>query len=196
MTGIDKICERISAQADEVCREILTRAEEEAQAVCKEGERIAKEESDAILSRGTAQATEREARLAGVAELEAKKLHLKTKQAMIDGAFSEALDVLCAFSDERRVNLLAALAAKGAVTGSERVLCTASDRDAIGAAVVKKANALLGERGNLTLAEEVASAKGGIILAEGNMEINCTFETILRQMHDTLSGEVADILFQ
>ena len=196
MTGIDKICERISLQADEVCREILDRAEEEVCAIRAEGDRAAKAESDAILTRGKAQATEREARLAGVAELEAKKLHLKTKQSMIDGAFDEALAALCAFPDDRRTALLASLAANGAVTGSERVICTAADRESIGRAVVDAANGILGAKGNLTLAEETSDAKGGVILAEGNMEVNCTFEIILRQMHDDLSGEVAEILFQ
>jgi len=196
MTGIDKICERISGQADEVCREILSRAEEEVLSVRAECSRIAAEESEAIVTRGKAQATEREARLSGVAELEAKKLHLKTKQSMIDGAFAEALSALCAFPDDRRTKLLASLAAKGAVTGNERVICTKADRDTIGAAVVKAANELLGAKGNLTLAEETLTAKGGVILAAGTIEINCTFETILRQMHDDLSGEVAEILFQ
>lgn len=196
MTGIDKICERISLQADEVCREILARAEEEVCAIREEGDRTAAAEADAILARGKAQATEREARLAGVAELEAKKLHLKTKQSMIDSAYDEALASLCAFPDDRRTKLLASLAAKGAVTGSERVICIASDRESIGDAVVKAANDILGAKGNLTLAEETSGAKGGVILAEGNMEINCTFEIILRQMHDDLSGEVAEILFQ
>ncbi|MBQ3055722.1 MAG: hypothetical protein IJC88_06420 [Oscillospiraceae bacterium] len=196
MTGIDKICERISLQADEVCREILSRAEEEVQAVRAECSRTAAEESEAIVTRGKAQATEREARLSGVAELEAKKLHLKTKQSMIDAAFEEALSMLCAFSDERRTALLASLAANGAVSGAERVIFTKADRDTVGAAVISEANKKLGARGKLTLAEETTEAKGGVILAEGNLEINCTFETILRQMHDDLSGEVAEILFQ
>lgn len=196
MTGIDKICERILKQAEDACQETLSRAAAEAQEIRASYEKTAKSEAESIVARGTAQAAEREARLAGVAELEAKKLHLKTKQSMIDQAYAEALSALCAFSKERRVKLLASLAAKAAVSGSERVIMSEQDRAAIGKTVVDAANAILGARGKLTLAEETRAMQGGVILAEGSMEINCTFETILRQMHDAISGEVAEILFQ
>ena len=196
MTGIDKICERISQQAEDTYREILSRAEEEAQEIRANCDRLAKEESDVIIARGTEQAKEREARLAGVAELEAKKLQLKTKQSMIDQAFLEAQSILCALPDERRIALLSALAAKAAVSGNERVICTKEDRASIGDKIVSAANSILKERGKLTLAEETLAACGGIVLAEGSMEINCTYETMLRGMHDDLSGEVCEILFQ
>ncbi len=196
MTGIDKICERILKQAEDACGEVLSRAEAEAQEIRANCDRTAKEEAETIITRGKVQAAEREARLAGVAELEAKKLHLKTKQSMIDQAFSEALSALCAFPEERRVKLLASLAAKASVSGSECVICTKADRKTIGTKVVDAANALLGARGKLTLSEETRDMQGGVVLAEGSMEINCTFETMLRQMHDALSGEVAEILFQ
>lgn len=196
MTGIEQICERISKQAQDAANEILSRAAAEEATIRASYEQTAKQESETVLARGRAQAAEREARLTGVAELEAKKLHLKTKQSMIDQAFADALSALNAFPEDRRVKLLSALVAKAAVSGSERVVCSKEDRASIGAKIVESANTLLGKRGNLTLADETREMQGGVILAEGSMEINCTYETILRQLRDELSGEVAALLFQ
>jgi len=46
-----------------------------------------------------------------------------------------------------------------------------------------------------TLAEETREMAGGLILKDGNIEINCAFETRLRFLQECMVGEVADILF-
>ena len=61
--------------------------------------------------------------------------------------------------------------------------------------VVSGASALLNGTGMLTLAEETRPMDGGFILSDGAVEVNCTFDTLIRLQRGALAGEVAKVLF-
>lgn len=62
--------------------------------------------------------------------------------------------------------------------------------------MVAGASAILAGTGMLTLAEETRPIKGGVILSDGEVEVNCTFETLIRLQREAMSGEVAAALFE
>ena len=47
----------------------------------------------------------------------------------------------------------------------------------------------------LTLAQETREMDGGLILRDGQVEVNCAFETQLRVLREDMTAEVAAILF-
>ena len=49
--------------------------------------------------------------------------------------------------------------------------------------------------GMLTLSEQTRPIRGGFVLSDGEVEVNCTFETLVRVRREKLEKEVADILF-
>ena len=49
--------------------------------------------------------------------------------------------------------------------------------------------------GMLTLAEETRDIQGGFIMVDGDVEINCAFETLVRLQREKLERKVADALF-
>lgn len=61
--------------------------------------------------------------------------------------------------------------------------------------VVTGASALLQGTAMLTLAEETREMDGGLILRDGQVEVNCAFETQLRVLREDMTAEVAAILF-
>ena len=61
--------------------------------------------------------------------------------------------------------------------------------------VVTGANALLQGTAMLTLADETREMEGGLILRDGNVEVNCAFETQLRVLRETMAADIAAILF-
>ena len=61
--------------------------------------------------------------------------------------------------------------------------------------VVTGASALLQGTAMLTLAEETRPMDGGFILSDGAVEVNCTFDTLIRLQRGALAGEVAKVLF-
>ncbi len=52
-----------------------------------------------------------------------------------------------------------------------------------------------GASGGVTLAEETRSLKGGFIMLDGDVEINCDFDTLVRLQRSELELEVAGMLF-
>lgn len=50
--------------------------------------------------------------------------------------------------------------------------------------------------GMLTLAEETRDIRGGFIMVDGDVEINCAFETLVRLQREQMEKKVADVLFE
>ena len=61
--------------------------------------------------------------------------------------------------------------------------------------VIAGASAALSGAGTLTLSEETRPMDGGFILSDGAVEVNCTFDTLIRLQRGALAGEVAKVLF-
>ena len=72
---------------------------------------------------------------------------------------------------------------------------TASRAGAVLDRVVTGASAVLSGTGMLTLAEESRPMAGGLILRDGRVETNCSFEVLIHLQRDALSAEVARVLF-
>ena len=62
--------------------------------------------------------------------------------------------------------------------------------------VVSSATAQITGTGLLTLSPETRNIKGGFILVDGNVEVNCAFETLIRLQREKLERAVADVLFE
>lgn len=50
--------------------------------------------------------------------------------------------------------------------------------------------------GLLTLSEETRPIRGGFIMVDGPVEVNCAFEAMVRAQREQLEKPVAEILFQ
>ena len=71
----------------------------------------------------------------------------------------------------------------------------ASKAGSILSKVVTGASALLQGTAMLTLSDETRDMGGGLTLRDGNVEVNCAFETQLRVLRENMAAEVAAILF-
>ena len=47
----------------------------------------------------------------------------------------------------------------------------------------------------LTLSEETRPIRGGFVMVDGDVEINCAFETLIQLQREKLEREVARVLF-
>ena len=72
---------------------------------------------------------------------------------------------------------------------------TASRAGAVLDKVVARSTAVLAGTGMLTLSEETRPMAGGLILRDGRVETNCSFEVLIRLQRGALSAEVAQVLF-
>lgn len=194
MDGIEKITQRIREDTQREIAAIEAQAQEKAQAIRDQYAQQARQESAAILARGEKSANQRLERLESAAGLERRKLELAARQQVLGEAFALALDKLCALPEEEYIALLAALAAKAAQSGREQLIFSHKDRARVGKQVVMAANERLGS-GALTLSEQTRPIRGGFVMSDGDVEVNCAFETLVRMQREKLEKEVADILF-
>lgn len=199
MNGIEKITERIAADAEKEASAILAKAEKEARDIRASYAALGESQYSSTLSQGKQDAAERIERLKGVAELEARKRKLAVKQELLDEAFAQAMEKLLSLPEEEYVSLLAKLASDASDTGHEALVLSVSDRPRYGKRVVLAANQYLEQAGKtaaLTLSEESREFRGGLYVKNGSVENNCTFSTILRMLREQMAGQVAQVLFQ
>ena len=195
MDGIEKITGRINEDVQREIDAMTADARREAGEIAARYREQADRESAEIVERGRRAAAEREERLASVAQLEARKLELAAKQEMLQKAFDKALERLLTLPEEQYIVLLSELAVKAARTGREQVILSQKDRTRYGKQAVTAANEKLGDKGHLTLSQESRPIKGGLILSDGDVEVNGTFETLARLQRGALDREVAKVLF-
>ena len=194
MNGIENITARILADADAEVQAMREQAEQAARAIRDEYAKQAEKEAAAILSRSEKAAAERLERLESAARLERRKLELAARQQVLGEAFDKALDDLCRLSEQDYIDLLASLAAKAAVSGREELIFSEADRTRVGRQVVMAANERIAS-GTLTLSEQTRPMRGGFVMSDGEVEVNCSFETMVRVRREQLEKEAADVLF-
>lgn len=195
MNGIEKITERIIQNAEQEIAEITREAQLKAEEITARYDEAARKESREIVSRGQAAAEERMERLESVAMLDTRKLELSAKQEMLNRAFNAALDRIRNLPENEYTALLAKLAAKASRSGQEEILLSKEDKARAGEIILREANGLIPGGGNLTLAEDFRPIQGGFMLRDEDIEINCTFESLIRRLKSEMAAELAGILF-
>ncbi len=193
MNGIEKITQRIEADAQAEIDRILNKAKEEAAQITARYQAQADAEAAELAARNEKAAAEREERLVSVAQMEARKVQLAAKQEMVGKTYVRALEKLCAMPDEQYVTVLAGLLVQASSSGREEAIFSAGDRERVGKAAVAKANETSGKK--LVLSEETRPIQGGFILKDRNVEVNCTFDTLVRLQKGETAGAVAKKLF-
>jgi len=192
MNGIERIKARIEADARLENDRILADAKAKAAEIAAAYKAQADTEAAELAAKGEKLAAEREERLVSAAQMEARKVQLAAKQAQVEKVYALALEKLCAMPAEQYLDILAELLEKASATGKEEVIFSEKDRD-VGKAAIEKANQRSGKQ--LKLAEETQKISGGFILKDKNVEVNCTFETLVRLQKADTAGTVAKMLF-
>ena len=193
MNGIEKITQRIASDAQAEVDRILGDAREEAGRIAANYRAQADAEAAELAAKNEKAAAEREERLVSAAQMEARKVQLAAKQEMVEKAYIQALDKLCAMPEEQYVAVLAGLLVKASSNGKEEAVFSPEDRERVGEAAVAKANELYGKQ--LRLSDETQPIRGGFILKDKNVEVNCTFDTLVRLQKAETAGAVAKKLF-
>ena len=193
MNGIEKITQRIASDAQAEVDRILGDAREGAARISANYRAQADAEAQELDAKNERAAAEQEERLISAAQMKASRLQLAAKQEMVEKAYIQALDKLCAMPKEQYVDVLAKLLVEASSNGKEEAVFSKEDREQVGKAAVEKANQLSGKQ--ILLSEETQPIRGGFILKDKNVEVNCTFETLVRLQKAETAGAVAKTLF-
>ena len=195
MNGLEKLTGQIDADVQKEIDAALVQARSQAQEIQSWYESQAQIQVEAIRRKGQQDAVFRQERLVDEAKMEARRDILATKQELIGRAFDLALEKLLELPEKEYVALLADLAVKASSTKKEAVIFSQKDRTRYGKTVVTQANEKLGG-GHLTLSEQTRPIKGGLILQDSQVETNCSVDVLIHLQRNTLSAEVAQVLFK
>ena len=209
---INEVLTTARAQADEIARRSREQADRESAAIVARGESAAAEREKRLES--MAEMESRKLVLAAKQEVldEAFTMALEKLCTLPDEEYIELLAALAVkaartgrekviFSQKDRNRVGKAVVTRANDALARKVAprlpndLTDTKAGAILDKVVTGASAILAGTGMLTLAEETRPIKGGIILSDGDVETNCTFETLVRLQRENISGEVAKVLF-
>jgi V/A-type H+-transporting ATPase subunit E len=196
--ALEGILEKINKNVEEEIRaikeegrlkrqEIVARAESQAKGI---GERILDEASRKV---------ELDRRQSTVsAELEHRKEILTEKQKLLEDCFQAALEELVSLPAAEYQSLIRRMLLNLATTGDERVLISTEDEKRIDQKFVDGVNEELkktGRGGGLKLDGTSPDVRGGFVLRTEDVEVDCSFGTLLRQLREELQSQVAAILF-
>ena len=210
---IDALLNEARAQAAEITAKYEAQAKAESDEILARGKKAAAEREERLAS--VAQLECRKAALEAQQEVieEAFSLALKKLLALPEDQYVDLLadlavraaktgreTLIFSSADRERVGKAVVAAAneklaKAVAPGLPGEL-TDSKVGAILDKVVAGASAIIKGTGMLTLSEETRPMNGGFILSDGAVEVNCTFDTLIRLQRGALAGQVAKVLFE
>ena len=209
---IDALLADAQAKADAITADYAQRAQKTAADMLAKGKAAAEQREERLLSMAAMEG--RKDLLAAKQDMVGKAFDLALDKlcALPDGEYVALLAKLAAsaavtgreqliFSQKDRTRV-----GKAVVTAANEMLAKAvapklpnevtdTKAGSILDKVVTGASALLAGTGMLTLSEQTRPIRGGFILSDGDVEVNCAFETLVRLQRSEISGDVADVLF-
>ncbi|HZJ83268.1 MAG TPA: V-type ATP synthase subunit E family protein [Clostridia bacterium] len=198
MNGVNRISKRIlddaRAEAVRIIEEAVDRARSLKEKEIKESQKANKRLQEEYVER----AKERKRRMLAVAELEMRKELLSVKQDMINKAMEAVQQAILDMPKAEYRQIIVDMMI-GSAQGDEEVFFSKADDDRLDEGVLDEVNKTLkeqGKKGNLKLSPEKETFQGGFILKSGGVEINNSFESIIRMGRDDVESQLAGILFQ
>ncbi len=219
MTGLEKITERILADAKERARGILENAQEDCRRMAAEYAERAERIRENIAARAEREGEEMVARARSAVAMTRRDILLAAKARALDETFEAAKAQICATDYGKYRELLVALLScalieqakneqKSIEMGDEvtefdtfEVFMNQKDRAQFGEYVLDGARKNTERRigsaraAKLRLADVPADIDGGLILRYGNTETNCSISALLAEMRRELEGKISAILF-
>lgn len=193
MNGVDNILKKISSDASEAERVTLEQAQLNASEIVTELNAQGAFERAQILENAKHEAEQRRSRILSAAQMEGKKRLLAQKQRLIDEAFEKAKGRLHGLSPDEYAGVLAGMASALIKSGGEQLLISPQDAERLGDRLTAALSARLPVVPGVAVSADVTG--GGFILKAGDVEINCTFDALLRQYREELELKVAATLF-
>lgn len=196
MSGIDNIVQKINEDSQQKIKQL----EEETAIQIKEINALEDKKAQEIIDKLTAEADKKEEAIRrnakSGAEMANRQELLATRQQMLNVAFEKALEAMKQMDSSKKSAFVKAMVLSSA-KGDEKIVASSSD-SVYTESLLSELNSALraeGKQGELTY--DLTSEKiDGLILKKDGMEINLTYEEVIRQIKGEIDSEVSKILFE
>ncbi len=199
MAGVDKIKEKILQDAELKSNEILEKARLQAKEVLEKANQKAALRVKEISQKSTHDISEKKRIINSIVELEMRKDILAAKQQSIETVFDKVLERMNNFDDSKYEQVVFDMLMATVESGEEEVVMSEVRRKKLSADFINKANKALeaaGKKGMIKISDETRNISGGFILKGQGVEINNSFEAVIRLYRDEIEPKVAEIFFR
>ena len=196
--SLEKILEKIIQDSEEEIRKILDEAKSRASRIIEEGKRDAERVAKELTWEGEENARKVRERIVTLASLESRKRILGEKQRILGELYREVEKRIRNLNGRDYRQLVKKIMLQSCQTGEELVVIGEKDRKRIDQKLINNVNAELvkaGKNGKLKLSSEPAYISDGFILKSGKIEINNSWQSILRSLREKTEDEVIKLLF-
>ena len=190
--SLAEIKAKIESEAKSESQRIIDAAREEIVAIQKKtSDDIAKIESQ-YAERLKREEPEILRRREIVGHLDVQKIELGVKQGLISDAFVQALKTLQTLPQGKYLDFVKGLLRKAAGSGKGEVLVGSNEKF-----ITEQWLSTYNQENKceLTLGKNRIAISGGFILRQGDVDTNCSWDMLLRWIHDDIEANVVSRLF-
>lgn len=195
MSNIESLTSKILEDSENKAKALIEEANLQEKNILDKKKREAEIERKSIVDKADAEAKIRAERVISNAEIQVRNMKLEAKQKVLDRVFTESLEKLSAISKDETLEFIKKSILSLEIEGNEELIVGENIASDNFIAELNSSLKNLGKKGELKLSAEKRDIKGGYILAKSGVEINYTFEALVKLMRDELEAEVAGILF-
>lgn len=197
MSSIDKLTSKIIGDSELKAKALIEEARAEEKKLIESKVSEAQEQRTALLKKAEDEAKTRGERVISNAELQVRNLRLSAKQQVLDKVFTDALVSLSNISNEKTLEFIKNnILSLGLTSDVEIILGEGSL--VVSEEFINELNASLqasGKTARVKLNPNRRNIKGGFILSKNGVEINYSFEALVKNARNELEAEVASTLF-
>ena len=212
MNGIEKITEKIIADARADADNVIEDAERDAEDIRAAGKARCETVKRSYDARVAALRDDLAARGEAASVAERRNASLNARARLIDRAFNEARERIALMGEDEYYAFVETLLSRVAAERTEcdaaneagtdeydefdtyELILNARDSAKIGKKLIDKFGGRLGTK-NLVLSEETANIDGGFMLRWGQVDMNCSVSGLIARSRDLCEREVCDILY-
>lgn len=199
MAGIENLKKRILKDDEEKAKQIENDAELRARDIVKKAEDKAKTILEDAKIKAEKDGISSMDRIIARAELDARNMVLAAKQEIIGNILDLARESINNMDSKEYTDFIHQLLLSSAETGEEEVIFSEKDKKRIESGLIVAVNAELkakGKKGALKVSGDTRNIESGFVLKQGGVEINCSIDSQIRMLRDSIEGELAGLLFQ
>ena len=199
MAGIENLKNRIIKDNEDRAREIENDARAKAEDIISQAKNKADEIMNNMKSKAEHDGKERKERLMSRSQLDSRNEVLFAKQEAIDKVLDNVVNRINQMDDKDYFDFIEKVLLSSVETGEEEIVFSEKDKSRIQPSFITVVNDKLnaiGKKGLVKISKETRDIGSGFILIHGGLEINCSIESQIRLLRDSLEGDIANLLFE
>lgn len=199
MAGIENLKNRIMKDYEAKAKQIENEAQAKAAEIASQAQAKAAEIMDNMKEKAARDGRDRKERLMARAQLEARNELLFAKHEAINNVLSHVESKISQMDDKSYLDFIEKVLINNVETGEEEIIFSERDKARIEPSFIASVNSKLsamGKKGMLKISDKSRNMVAGFILAQGGLEINCSVESQIRLLRDSLESDISNLLFE